>query len=213
MKPITLTGIDEYAETHTSPDPPSMIELGHATRSALADPQMLSGPTVGRFLQMLVHAMRPRTVLEVGTFSGYSALSMAATLPPGGRIITCEREPRHADLARRHIAAGPYADRIEIEVGPALETLARLPGPFDFVFLDAAKAEYPDYLEAVLPKLSEHGLIAADNTLWNGEVLDEGTRDPDTVALRRFNDAVVADPRLQCVLLTLRDGVTLLRKA
>ncbi|TMR90390.1 O-methyltransferase [Nonomuraea basaltis] len=212
MKPITLPGIDEYAEAHTTPDPAFMRLVSENTWQSLSDPQMISGPPQARFLQMLVYALRPRQVLEIGTFSGYSALAMAAALPPDGHVLTCEIDGRHAAMARDHIASSPYAGRITVEVGPALETLDRLPGPFDFVFMDAAKQEYLACLEAVLPKLSDHAMIAADNTLWNGEVLyDDG--DADVVALRAFNDAVVADPRLECVLVTLRDGVTLIRRA
>jgi caffeoyl-CoA O-methyltransferase len=213
MKAITIPGIEEYAERHSVADPVALAELAEDTRRRFEMPQMMVGPVEGRFLQVLFHGLRPHRVLEIGTFTGYSALSMAAALPPGGRIVTCEVDPRHAEAARRNIAASEHAHLIDIEVGPALETLARLPGQFDFVFIDADKRSYGDYLEAVLPKLSDHGLIAADNTLWNGEVCSPGTDDPDAQALRRFNAAVVADPRLICVLLTVRDGVTLIRRA
>jgi caffeoyl-CoA O-methyltransferase len=220
MKPITLPGIEAYAERHTTPDAELLRAVAAATERSCAMPQMLVGPVEGRLLQMLVFALRPWAVLEIGTFTGYSALSMAAVLPPGGRLLTCEIDERHAELARRNIAASPWADRIQVLVGPALATIERLEGPFDFVFLDADKVNYLNYLEAVLPKLARHGLIAADNTLWDGSVLDwtgpDGTGgdgaevDRDTLALRRFNDVVAADPRLTCVLLTVRDGVTLI---
>ena len=121
---------------------------------------------------------------------------MAAGLAPGGRIVTCEISARHAEFARRHIAASPYADRIEVRLGPAIETIATLDGPFDLVFIDADKAAYSTYFEAVLPKLSPHGLIAADNTLWGGRILDPTDESEDTVALRRFNDALAVDPRV-----------------
>jgi caffeoyl-CoA O-methyltransferase len=139
MRPVTLPRIDEYAEEHSTPDEPRLRALAEETYATLAVPQMLSGPVQGRFLQMLVHALRPRTVVEIGTFSGYAALSMAAVLPPGGRVITCEIDQGHADVARRHIAASPYGDRVTVEVGPALDTLRRLEGPFDLVFVDADK--------------------------------------------------------------------------
>jgi caffeoyl-CoA O-methyltransferase len=213
MKPVTLPGIDEYAEHHTTPDPDHLVELAEETYAVLADPQMMSGPVQARFLQMLVHALRPRLVVEVGTFCGYASLSMAEALPTQGRIVTCEINPKHAELARRHIASGPYADRITVELGPALDTLRRLDGPFDFVFIDADKASYLDYYEAALAKLSPNGIIAADNSLWNGEVLDSDSPDPDTHALRAFNDTVAGDPRVSCVLVTIRDGMTLIRWA
>jgi caffeoyl-CoA O-methyltransferase len=138
---------------------------------------------------------------------------MAAALPPGGTITTCELSPVHAEAARRHIAASPYADRIEVVEGPAIDTVRSLPGPFDLVFIDADKTSYLSYYEAVLPKLAAGGIIAADNTLWSGNVVKDGDNSPDTVAIRAFNDAVVADERVICVQVTVRDGVTLIRRA
>jgi caffeoyl-CoA O-methyltransferase len=173
---------------------------------------MMVGPLEGRFLQMLVFASGARRVLEIGTFSGYSALSMAAALPDDGRIVTCDIDPMALAVARRHIDASPYADRIDVREGPALDTIAGLDGPFDLVFVDADKRSYVDYYEAVLPKLAERGLIVADNTLWSGLVVDESDRSEDTEAIRRFNDHVRADPRVVCVQLTVRDGVTLIRR-
>jgi len=198
--------IERYAEEHTSPQPPLLEELMQETQATLRAPQMLTGPVEGRFLQFLVWSLRARRVLEIGTYSGYSSLSMAGGLPEGGRIDTCELDDEHAAVARRYIERAGLADRITVHVGPALETVQRLDGPWDFVFIDADKEGYPDYYEAVLPKLSEHGLIAADNTLRGGRVL-EG----DTVSA--FNDRVLADPRVLSVLLTVRDGVTLIRAA
>ena len=127
-------------------------------------------------------------------------------------MVTCEADPHHAEVARANIAASPHAERIEVLLGPALQAVARLDGPFDFVFIDADKANYSAYYEMVLPKLSDGGLIAADNTLWSGRVLDKSDDSADTVALRTFNDRVAADPRVICTVLTVRDGVTLIRK-
>jgi caffeoyl-CoA O-methyltransferase len=138
---------------------------------------------------------------------------MAPGLVAGGRITTCELSPVHAEFARRHIAASPYAAAIEVVVGPAIDTIAGLEGPFDFVFIDADKASYLQYFEAVLPKLAPRGLIAADNTLWSGRILDPSDTSADTVALRQFNDALAADPRVVVVQTTVRDGVTLIRHA
>jgi caffeoyl-CoA O-methyltransferase len=198
--------IERYAEEHTSPHPPLLDELMQETRATLRIPEMLTGPVEGRFLQFLVWSLGARRVLELGTYSGYSALSMAGGLPDGGSIDTCELDEEHAAVARRYIERAGLSDRITVHVGPALETVQRLDGPWDFVFIDADKEGYLDYYEAVLPKLSEHGLIAADNTLRDGRVL-EG----DTVSA--FNDRVLADPRVVSVLLTVRDGVTLIRPA
>lgn len=198
--------IERYAEEHTTPHPPLLEELAEETRATLRIPQMLTGPVEGRLLQFLVWALRARRVLELGTYSGYSALSMAAGLPEGGTIDTCELDEEHAAVARRYIERAGYADRITVHVGPAAEMLERLDGPWDFVFIDADKDGYLGYYEAVLPKLSEHGLIAADNTLRGGRVL-EG----DVVT--EFNERVRSDPRVISVLLTVRDGVTLVRRA
>jgi caffeoyl-CoA O-methyltransferase len=173
---------------------------------------MLSGPVEGRLLELLVHAVQARLVLELGTFSGFSALSMAAGLPPGGRIVTCEVSLEHAAFARRRIEASLHARRIELRLGPALETIAGLPGPFDLVFIDAEKTGYRGYYEAVLPKLSDHGLIVVDNTLWSGRVIEPDGGDDDTRALAAFNDHLVSDERVVCVMLTVRDGVTLIRR-
>ena len=206
--------VERYAEAHTTPPPARLEALAAETRATLPVPEMLTGVVEGRFLELLVWASGARSVLDIGTYSGYSALSMAAGLPRDGRIVTCEIEQRHAEVARRHIAASPHADRIEVRVGPALETIASLEGPFDLVFVDADKVSYGDYVEAVLPKLSERGVIVIDNTLWSGAVLDPGPdADESTRALAELNDRLVADPRLVAVQLTVRDGVTLVRRA
>jgi caffeoyl-CoA O-methyltransferase len=210
---IVRPDVERYAEEHTTAPPPHLDALAAETRASLAAPQMMTGRLEGRFLELLVHASGARRVLEIGTFSGYSALSMAAGLPPGGRITTCEVDSEVAAVARRHIAASPHADRIEVIVGPAIETLDELPGPFDIVFIDADKPGYRDYFEATLPKLSERGLIAIDNTLWSGRVAEDEDADERTRSLRELNDALVADPRVVCALLTIRDGITLVRRA
>jgi caffeoyl-CoA O-methyltransferase len=202
--------IEAYAEAHTTSPEASLSALAEETRATMSAPQMLTGVIEGRFLELLVFASGARRVLEVGTFTGYSALSMAAALPPGGRIDTCDVEPRHVEVAQRYIDASPYADRITIHVGPALETIERLEGDFDLVFIDADKTNYAKYYEAVLPRLSERGLIAIDNTLWSGRVLDP--QDEDSRAIARLNDAIAADERVVAVQLTIRDGVTLVRR-
>jgi caffeoyl-CoA O-methyltransferase len=173
---------------------------------------MLTGTIEGRFLEFLVFASGARRVLELGTYSGYSALSMAAGLPEDGRIDTCEIDERHAEVARRYIAASPYADRIRVHLGPALETIERLDGEFDLVFIDADKENYVNYYEAVLPRLAPRGLIAADNTLWSGRVLEDDDPSEGTAAITAFNEHVRADSRVLSVMLTVRDGITLIRR-
>jgi caffeoyl-CoA O-methyltransferase len=212
MSPILASEqLEAYIEAHTTPPEPHLAGLAEETRAALNAPQMLTGTVEGRFLQALVWMGRPQLVLELGTYSGYSALAMAAALPPGGRIVTCELSDEHADFAQRHIDDSPYADRIELRRGPALETVATLDGPFDLVFIDADKQNYVNYYEAVVPKLAERGLIAADNTLWSGNVAEDEDQSDATVALRAFNDRVREDDRVVCVMLSVRDGITLIR--
>jgi caffeoyl-CoA O-methyltransferase len=204
--------IERYAEAHTTPPPPLLAELAAETQETLQSPQMLTGPIEGRLLEQLVFVSGARRVLELGTYSGYSSLSMAAALPPDGRIDTCEIDERHAEVARRYIARSAYADRITVHLGPALETIARLEGEFDLVFIDADKPNYLKYYEAVLPRLSPRGLIVADNTLWSGRVVNPEPDDESTQAIAVFNDRVRQDERVVCVQLTVRDGVTLIRR-
>ncbi|HUQ40309.1 MAG TPA: class I SAM-dependent methyltransferase [Acidimicrobiales bacterium] len=212
MEPIVLPGIEEYAEAHTSPPTDVLRALAEETRAILDKPHMMVGGLEGRFLEMLVYATAPRIVLEIGTYSGYSSISMAAGLTPNGFIITCELSEAHAEVARRHIAAAGYSNAIDVQVGPAIDTVRRLDGPFDLVFIDADKESYIDYYEAVLLKLSDRGIIAADNTLWSGAVLDASDTSSGTTAIRAFNDHVAADDRVVCVQLTVRDGITLIRR-
>jgi len=209
---IVPADIERYAVAHTSSPTEALLALAEETERTLDAPQMMVGALEGRVLEMLVFATAPHRVLEIGTYSGYSSISMAPGLPEGGSIITCELSEQHAEVARRHIAAAGYSDRIEVLVGRAIDSLSDLSGPFDFVFIDADKGSYIDYYEAVLPKLSERGMIAADNTLWSGRVIDPSDQEADTLAIRAFNDHVAADDRVVNVMLTVRDGITLIRK-
>jgi caffeoyl-CoA O-methyltransferase len=202
-----------YAREHTTPPDPALVAVRTETEATMPVPQMAGGVVEARFLEALVVAAGARHVLEIGTFTGYTALSLAAVLPDGGTVTTLERDERHASVARRHFEASPHADRIELVLGDALESLASLPGPFDLVFVDAWKADYPKYYEAVLPKLADRGLIVADNMLWGGSVLDETATDDDTLGLRGFADLVQADPRVHNALLTIGDGLLLVWKA
>ena len=212
MSFIVPEDVERYAEEHTTPPTELLVALAQETRATLRSPQMLTGTIEGRLLELLVFATGARSVLEIGTYSGYSALSMAAGLPPDGRIDTCEIDPAHADVARRYITESPYADRIVVHLGPALQTIERLAGPFDLVFIDADKVNYRNYYEAVLPRLADRGLIVVDNTLWSARVLDEREESAETRALREFNAHVRADARVTAVMLTVRDGVTLIRR-
>ena len=213
MIPVVDPAIEAYAEAHTSPPTEGLERLAEETKATLDAPQMMVGALEGRVLEMLVFLSGARRILEIGTFSGYSSISMAAGLPEGGRIVTCDISEKHAEVARRHIEANGLSDRIDVRVGPALETLNELEGPFDLVFIDADKGNYRNYYEAVLPKLAPRGVIAADNTLWSGRVIDDTDQEADTIAIREFNRHVADDPRVVNVILTVRDGITLIRKA
>jgi caffeoyl-CoA O-methyltransferase len=212
---IVSEAVEAYAAAHTTPAAAHLQALAEETRATLRAPTMLTGTVQGRLLEMLVFLARPRLVLELGTYSGYSALSMAAALPPGARIVTCELQDLHADVAERHIAAAGMDDRIEVRRGAALHTIADLDGAPDLVFVDADKTGYLDYYEAVLPRLSDNGLIVVDNVLWSGRVAAEPSDadSEETIALRAFNDHVAADGRVVSVMLTVRDGITLIRRA
>jgi len=199
--------LQDYAEAVTSPHESWLAALSEETHRTLGSGQMLTGPVAGRFLELLVWAARPQRVLEIGTFSGHATLSMAAGLTPEGHIDTLELDPKRAAVAQSHIDPSPWVRQITVHVGPAGESIAALPGNFDFVFMDADKTGYIDYYEAVLPRLTERGLIVADNTLHGGRVFDDG----DTLA--EFNAHVAADPRSVQVLLTVRDGMTVIRRA
>jgi caffeoyl-CoA O-methyltransferase len=212
MSFIVPEEIEQYAEAHTTPPTQLLTALSGETRDTLVAPQMLTGPIEGRFLEFLVYALKAKRVLELGTYSGHSALSMAPGLPEGGHIDTCEFEEEHAEVARRYIAESPYADRITVHLGPALETIERLEGEFDFVFIDADKENYLNYYEALLPRLAAGGLMALDNTLWSGRVVDAGNDEEGTQAIREVNDRIASDSRAIAVMLTVRDGVTLVRR-
>ena len=209
--PITDPAVMAYAEAHTTPHPGFLRVLAEETRTTLPAPEMLSGHLEGRLLEVLVFASDARRVLELGTYSGYSALAMAHGLPEDGRIITCEFSDEHADFAQRHIDASPFADRIEIRRGPALETLATLEGPFDLIFIDADKPNYPAYYERAVELVAPRGLIVLDNTLWSGMVVEPD--DDRSRLMHDLNERIVGDDRVVCVQLPVRDGVTVVRRA
>ena len=202
--------IEEYAARHTTPLPAHLVEIARYT-AGRDDGMMLSGLVEGTLLQMLVWALGARRVLEVGCFTGFSAQMMAAALPDDGQLVTCEIDPGNAEVAREYFDKGPDSHKIEIRLGPAIETMGSLEGPFDLVFIDADKTPYVDYYERAMDLLADHGIIAVDNVLWSGRVL-EPESDSDR-ALAAFNDHVAADPRVRQVILTIRDGLMLVRKA
>jgi len=211
MSFIVEPKVEEYAEAHTTPDGELFERLAEETRAKTSAPQMMVGRIEGQFLARLVRLSGARRILELGTFTGYSSISMASALPADGRIITCDIDPETMGIARRYMDESGYGDKIETRLGPALETIRTLEGPFDLVFIDADKPNYRAYYEAVLPLLAEDGVIIADNVLWSGRVLEDDG-DESTRAIKEFNEYVRADSRVVSVMLTVRDGMTLVQK-
>ena len=204
--------LDDYIRAHTTPERPELYRLWRATNTQLVRGRMASGHVQGQLLRMLVGMVRPRRILEVGTFSGYSALAMAAALPPGGELYTFEVNDEMEDFARGWFDASPYGSRIRFTVGDALTIVPTLGLDFDFIFIDGDKRQYADYYAMAKRHLASGGYIVADNTLWDGHVVDPAyDRDAQTQGIRRFNDLVVADPEVVCFILPLRDGLTLIR--
>lgn len=212
MLSLVKEAIEAYAHNHTSEESTLLKRLREETYASVPSPQMQVGRVEGRFLEMLARLIGARRILEIGTFTGYSALMMAAALPEGGVLITCDIDPNVASIARRYFDESGYGHKIEIRLAPALETLASLEPPFDMAFIDADKANYPVYYEECLRLLRPGGLIVADNVLWSGRVLDPAPDDKDTNAIVEFNRIVQKDDRVENVCLTVRDGMMLIRK-
>lgn len=199
--------IEAYAAGHTVPESALLKALARKTYAAARFPQMQVGHLEGAFLRLLVRITGARRVLEIGTFTGYSALVMAEALPPSGRLITCDIDPETTAMARQFWKKSPHGKKVRLFLGPALENLKKIKGPLDMVFIDADKENYIAYWEAVLPKLRRGGLIAADNVLWGGRVLRP--KEKTDHAIVRFNRHVRRDKRVEAVMLPVRDGITL----
>src|SRR5688500_8277111 len=199
--------INDYAWQRTKSEPDLLLALSETTHATMASPGMLTGRLEGRLLKLLAGIAGARHILEIGTFTGYSALSLAEALPDHGRLYTCEVDPVAAATAKSFFARSPHGHKIKLRLGPALDTIEALDGPFDLVFIDADKRNYLRYYEAVIEKVRIGGLILIDNTLWSGRVLEPSDEDAHTIdALNRF---IEADPRVENVLLTVRDGLHL----
>ena len=216
---ITMT-LAEYIEQHSSPESDALRKITRSTHLELINPRMLSGHVQGRVLSMISQMIQPERILELGTFTGYSALCLAEGLTEDGTLLTIEHNDELEDMIRRNLALSPLGEKIELLIGDAKEELRRLgerreakgAGVFDLVFIDADKKEYCDYLDLMLPLMREGGWILADNTLWDGHIVDPAyDKDRQTVALRAFNDKVMQDERLEKVILPLRDGLTIIR--
>jgi len=205
--------LKDYILSHSEPEPEYLHELWRATHLHTLHGHMVSGHLQGRLLKMLVEMIRPQRVLEVGTFSGYSALCMAEGLPDGGHLWTYEINDEMEDFTRKWLENSPYHDRITFMIGDAVTEAPKLNLDFDLAFIDGDKRNYVETYEAVLPLLKKGGFLLADNTLWDGHVTDSAyDSDRQTQGIRRFNDHVAADPRTEQVILPIRDGLTLIRK-
>ena len=212
--------LSEYIEQHSSPESPVLKQITRSTHLEVINPRMLSGHVQGRVLSMISQMIRPKRILELGTFTGYSALCLAEGLTEDGKLITIEHNDEMEDSIRRNLALSPLGEKIELVIGDAKEAMRRLGERreakgaelFDLVFIDADKKEYCDYLDLVLPLMREGGWILADNTLWDGHIVEAAyDKDKQTLALRAFNDKVAQDERLEKVILPLRDGLTIIR--
>ncbi|MCR5049522.1 MAG: O-methyltransferase [Paludibacteraceae bacterium] len=211
--------LQEYIESHTTPENEALFTITRNTHVHVLNPHMLSGHVQGRVLSMISHMLRPRRILELGTFTGYSALCLAEGLPEDGQLITIEHNDELEDTIRRHLGLSMLSKKIELIIGDAKQimtdwTNAQRPTPlFDLVFIDADKRQYCEYYDLVFPMVPSGGFILADNTLWDGHIIDpEYDKDQQTLGLRAFNDKIAVDPRVEQVILPLRDGLTLIRK-
>jgi caffeoyl-CoA O-methyltransferase len=212
MKALISAEIEAYAEAHSMAESEVCRALRAETHEQTDCPQMLVGPLEGAFLKMMTHLVQAKRVLEVGMFTGYSALSFAEALPDDGMVITCEIDEESAALARRFFARSPHGKKITLRMGPALETMRELGGSFDLIFIDADKQNYLNYYRLAKDLLANTGVILIDNVLWDGDVLLQPPPDERTAAIQELNRVVASDPSVSAVLVTIRDGVFVIRK-
>ena len=212
MKTFVAPEIEAYAQAHSTPESAVARAIREETQRTMAHAQMLVGPLEGAFLKMMAQLVGATHVLEIGMFTGYSALCFAEAIPEDGRVITCEIDESSAAVGRKHFANSPHGRKIEIRLGPALETMRELAGPFDVIFIDADKVNYLNYYRRALDLLAPAGVILIDNVLWDGDVLKQPPPDDKTAAIQELNRTVAGDPRVTAVLVTIRDGVLVIRK-
>lgn len=212
MKTLVPGDIEAYAEAHSMPESSVCRALREETQRTMEYAQMLVGPLEGAFLKMMAQLVGAKQVLEIGMFTGYSALCFAEAIPDDGRVTTCEVDEDSAAVARRFIAQAPFGRKIEIRMGPALDTMRTLTGPYDVIFIDADKTNYLNYYRRAIQLLSPRGVILIDNVLWDGEVLKQPPPDDRTAAIQELNRAVSSDARVTAVLVTIRDGVLVVRR-
>jgi caffeoyl-CoA O-methyltransferase len=211
MKSLVLPDIEAYAEAHSFPESDVCRRLREETYRKMEYPQMVVGPLEGAFLKVMALSIGARWVLEIGTFTGYSALCLAECLPDDGLVVTCDIDPESTAMAQRFWAQSPHGAKIDLRLAPALETLDTLTGRFDLIFIDADKASYVQYFRRALELIADHGIILIDNVLWNGDVLTRPAPDTGTAAIQELNRVVHAEPRVSAVLVTIRDGIFLIK--
>jgi caffeoyl-CoA O-methyltransferase len=212
MEQLVPTEIEAYAERHSMPESAMCRALREETLRAMEYPQMVVGPLEGAFLKMMTRLVGAKRVLEIGMFTGYSALCFAEALPDDGTVITCEINETSASVARRYFAQASFGNKIAIHMGPALDTMRTLTGPFDVIFIDADKTNYLNYYQRALDLLAPNGVILIDNVLWSGEVLKQPPPDDSTATIQELNRTVSTDPRVSAVLVTIRDGILVIRR-
>lgn len=203
--------IEEYVEEHTSKESEVLYNLNRQTNLKVLIPRMLSGHLQGRMLSMFSHMIQPQNILEIGTYTGYSALCMAEGLKDGGQLITIDINVELEDFTRSFFDQSDYKDQIDFRIGNALDIVPTLDQKFDLVFIDADKDNYINYYEMVIEQLSDRGYIIFDNVLWSGKVL-ENHNDPDTQTLQKLNKLIQEDERVENVLLPIRDGLMVCRR-
>jgi caffeoyl-CoA O-methyltransferase len=214
--PFPSEGINEewfsYATNHSEQVPEILIELEKETHQKVLQPRMMSGRLQGRFLSLLSHLIAPKTIVEIGTYTGYATLSLAEGLAEEGIIHTIDHNEELVSIQKRYFKKSPFTSKIKGHLGKALELLPQIEGPYDLVFIDADKENYDAYFEEVLPKMRQGGLIISDNVIWSGKVLrNADPSDQATTALKKYNDKLRSDHRIQTTLIPLRDGLTLSR--
>lgn len=210
MDNVLNQDLKNYIENITSPEPPLLKNLRQETAAVIGAPQMLCGPTEGRLLQILIKVLQAKNCLEIGTFTGYSALNIAEALPADGKLITCEIRQQNAEFAQKYFDRSPFGHKIEIRLGDAIQTIQQIDHPFDFIFIDADKPNYPAYYDLLIPKLRRGGLMVVDNALWDGEVV--APKDKAGEAIHALNLKARHDESVETVMLSVRDGILLIRK-
>ena len=211
MKPLVLPDIDAYAEAHSMTESEVCRRLREETYRTMKYPQMVVGALEGAFLKVMTMSVGARRVLEIGTFTGYSALCFAESLPADGQVLTCDIDPESTAMAKRFWTQSPHGSKIQLRLAPALETMNQLSGLYDLIFIDADKVNYVNYFRRALDLISNQGVILIDNVLWGGDVVKSPPPDTNTETIQELNRLVHAEPRVSAVLVTIRDGIFVIK--